>query len=244
MVDLLAKELHLDPAEIRLRNLIQPEQCPYTTPSGGLFDASDFPGGLRKALEIADYEKLRQQQREARKRGRFLGIGLAVGVEPCVSNMGYLNIAFPPDQRRQNEFHSKSGAGETATVKIDPMGRVTAIVNSAPSGQGLDVLVAQVVAEELDVSPEDVNVVSEMDTFTRFWTISSGNYSSRFAPVGLTAFVQASRKLKEKVLAIASHHLKADKDKLSMRDGRIQVDGSADGGMSFRQIAVLFVNHF
>ncbi|MDX1390219.1 MAG: xanthine dehydrogenase family protein, partial [Acidobacteriota bacterium] len=139
MVDLLAAELDTDPAELRNRNLIQADQFPYRTPSGGLYDSGDYPAGLAKALELADYEGLRRQQAEARAVGRLFGIGLGLGVEPCVSNMGYLNISYPPEMRAKQKFHSKSGAGEAAVVKIDPMGQLTAILGSAPSGQGHEV---------------------------------------------------------------------------------------------------------
>jgi 2-furoyl-CoA dehydrogenase large subunit len=237
MVDLLARALETDPAELRLRNLIQPEEFPYRTPSGGLYDSGDYPAAVRKALEMADYRGLRAEQQRARRQGRLVGIGIATGVEPCVSNMGYLNIAFPPEQRARQGFHDKSGAGEAATVKLDPMGQVTAILGSAPSGQGHEILVAQVVGDALGVAPETVTVVSEMDTFTRLWTISSGNYSSRFASAGLSAFAEAGAMLRDKILKIAAHALSVPAERLAIRDGRIYVDGSGEPVMDFRRIA-------
>ena len=237
MVDLLARELQLDPAELRLRNLIQPERFPYETPSGGMYDSGRYPEGVRTALSVAEYDKWRGRQRAARADGRLVGIGVALGVEPCVSNMGYLNISFPPEQRAKNRFHNKSGAGETATVKIDPMGQITAIVSSAPSGQGHDLLVAQVIADELGVTPDQVNVVCEMDTFTRPWTISSGNYSSRFASAGLSAFAQASQKLRTKVFAIASQLLQVPEDKVRVENGSLFAEGSSSNGITYRDVA-------
>jgi 2-furoyl-CoA dehydrogenase large subunit len=239
MVDLLARELKMDPAEIRRRNLIQPEQFPYTTPSGGVYDSGDYPAGLAKALELADYAALRAQQSAARAERRLVGIGIALSVEPCVSNMGYLNVAYPPEDRAKPDFHVKSGAGEVASVKIDPMGRVTALVSSAPSGQGHEVLVAQVVADELGLTPDDVSVVSEMDTFTRPWTISSGNYASRFASAGLSAFAQASRKLRDKVLAIAAHRFGRPKGELRLASGRVFHPARPDKSLSYRDVAGL-----
>lgn len=236
MVDLLAAKLELDPAEVRMRNLVQPDQFPYSTPSGGYYDSGDYPAGLRKALEMADYQALRTEQRKARAAGRLYGIGLGISVEPCVSNMGYLNIAYPPEQRSQQGFHTKSGAGEAATVKVDPMGQVTAIVASAPSGQGHDVLVAQVVAEELGVPPDEIHVVSEMDTFTRMWTISSGNYASRFASAGVSAFAEACRRLKDKARAIGGKHWGVDADELEVVDGELRHVNSGRS-MTWRQLA-------
>ncbi len=237
MVDLLARELDADPAELRLHNLVQPDQFPYRTPSGGLYDSGNYPAGVRKALELADYESLRRQQAAARRDGRLVGIGIATGVEPCVSNMGYLNIAFPPEQRAKRGFHGKSGAGEAATIKMDPMGQVTAILGSAPSGQGHEILVAQVVADNLGIAPDSVTVVSEMDTFTRLWTISSGNYSSRFASAGLSAFAEAAVKLKEKVLRVASNELDIPIERLRTEDGKLFVDDATEPVMDFRRIA-------
>lgn len=237
MVDLLGRELQMDPGEIRLRNLIQPSQFPYKTPSGGVYDSGDYPAGLERALELAEYDRLRREQEAARREGRLVGIGIALGVEPCVSNMGYLNISFPPDQRAKSGFHEKSGAGETATIKIDPMGRITAIVSSAPSGQGHDLLVAQVVADELGVAVDDINVVCEMDTFTRPWTISSGNYSSRFVSAGLSAFVHASQRLRRKVFTIAAELLKVPADRVRMEDGRFHAEGASPNGLTYRDIA-------
>jgi len=239
MVDRLARELGRDPADLRLHNLIGPDEFPYRTPSGGLYDSGDYPAGLRKALEMADYEALKRQRREARKQGRLFGIGLAVAVEPCGSNMGYLNLAFPQEMRTKAGFHEKSGAGETAVVKIDPMGRVTAILGSTPSGQGHDALVAQVVADELGVHPDDINVVTEMDTFTRYWTISSGSYSSRFAAIGLSAFAQAARILRERVLKIAAHRFKVPAEKLTVADGKIRLAGEDGTLIDFRGVAGL-----
>ncbi len=239
MVDLLAQRLNLDPAEVRFRNLIQPDQFPYTTPSGGLYDSGDYPAALKKALDMADYEGLRKRQAEARKAGRLFGIGVGLGVEPGVSNMGYLNISFTPEQRAKLGFHTKSGAGEVATLKVDPMGRVSAVLGSAPSGQGHEILVAQVIADELGVAPEDINVVAEMDTLTRPWTISSGNYSSRFASAGLSAFAEATRVLKQKILRIAAHHIEVAPERLSIVEGKIRAEGQAEPVMDLRQVAGL-----
>ncbi|CAB1081647.1 Carbon monoxide dehydrogenase large chain (EC [Olavius algarvensis Delta 1 endosymbiont] len=239
MVDRLARELELDPAALRLHNFIEATEFPYRTASGGLYDSGDYSAGLSEALAMADYEGLKRQRETARKEGRLFGIGLVSAVEPCVSNMGYLNLAFAPEMRAREDFHAKSGAGEAAVVKMDPMGRVTAILGSTPSGQGHEALVAQVIADELGVRPDDINVVTEMDTFTRFWTISSGNYSSRFASAGLSAFAQAARKLRRKVLNIAAHRFNVPANKLTVNGGQIFQDEKAEMLIDFRGVAGL-----
>lgn len=237
MVDVLARELDLEPAEVRRRNLIHSGEFPYRTVTGGVYDSGDYAAGLREALRLADYEELRRRQSQARREGRLVGIGIGVGVEPGVSNMGYLNLAYPPVEREREGFHTKSGAGEGATLKVDPMGRITAVLGSAPSGQGHDLLVAQVVADELGVTPDDITVVGEMDTFTRPWTISSGNYSSRFASAGLSAFAEAARRLRQKILSIAAHRLEVEPRDLVMEGGRVVHRREPARALEMRQIA-------
>jgi 2-furoyl-CoA dehydrogenase large subunit len=149
MMDLLADRLGLDPVEVRRRNLISRDTFPYRTPTGGLYDSGDYTAVLDRAVELARYDELRREQATARAAGRYVGIGVALAVDPSVSNMGY--------------------------------------VATAPQGQGHQTVVAQIVADELGLHPDDVTVVDEMDTFRTFWSISSGTYSSRFGSVGTSA---------------------------------------------------------
>src|SRR5215510_8037089 len=167
MMDRLAERLGLDPVEVRRRNLVQPDQFPYRTPTGGLYDSGDYPKTLQMALDIARYDELRRRQKTARAAGRYVGIGLALAVDPSVSNMGYVATALDPQFRAKPEYLPKSGAVDSATVKVDPLGRVTAILGSTPQGQGHQTVVAQILADELGLVPDDVTVVDEMDTFTR-----------------------------------------------------------------------------
>src|SRR2546429_2754872 len=147
----------------------------------------------------------RSQQARAREAGRYFGIGLALAVDPSVSNMGYVATALDPQFRAKPEYLPKSGAVDSATVKIDPLGRVTAILGTTPQGQGHQTVVSQIVADELGLTPEEITVVDEMDTFTRVWSISSGTYSSRFGSVGTSAVALAARKLKAKLVEYAAH---------------------------------------
>src|SRR6266404_5710308 len=199
MMDLLAQRLGLDPVELRRRNLIEPLQMPYRTPTGGLYDSGDYPAVLERAVEIARYAELRREQVAARAAGRLFGIGVALAVDPSVSNMGYVAIALDPQFRAKPEYLPKSGAVDAATIKVDPLGRVTAILGTTPQGQGHQTVVAQIVADELGLTPDDVTVVDEMDTLTRLWSISSGTYSSRFGSVGTSAVALAAKKLKAKL---------------------------------------------
>src|SRR5437016_9448353 len=205
MMDLLADRLELDPVEVRRRNLIPRGAFPYRTPSGGLYDSGDYAAVLDRAVQIARYDELRREQATARAAGRYVGIGVARAVHPSVSNLGYVATALDPQFRAKPEYLPKSGTMETATIRVDPLGRVTAVLATAPQGQGHQTVVAQIVADELGLHPDEVTVVDEMDTFRSFWSISSGSYSSRFGSVGTSAVALAARKLKGKLVDYAAH---------------------------------------
>src|SRR6266404_9218255 len=222
MMDLLAERLELDPVEVRRRNLIQPGQFPYRSPTGGLYDSGDYPAALDKALELAGYQALRAEQGRARAVGRCFGIGVALAVDPSVSNMGYVATALDPQLRAKPEYLPKSGAVDAATIRVAPLGRVTAVLATTPQGQGHQTVVSQIVADELGLAPQDVTVVDEMDTFTRIWSISSGTYSSRFGSVGTSAVVLAARKLKAKLVEYGAHLMELPAASLEFRDGAVR----------------------
>jgi 2-furoyl-CoA dehydrogenase large subunit len=237
MMDLLAQRLGLDPVELRRRNLIEPLQMPYRTPTGGLYDSGDYPAVLERAVEIARYVELRREQAAARAAGRLFGIGVAVAVDPSVSNMGYVAIALDPQLRAKPEYLPKSGAVEAATITVDPQGRVTAILGTTPQGQGHQTVVAQIVADELGLSPAEVTVVDEMDTLTRFWSISSGTYSSRFGSVGTSAVALTARKLKAKLTAYAAHLMEVPVDQLEFRTGAVRPKSGKGVSYSIKDLA-------
>src|SRR5256712_436835 len=120
MIDRLADKVGLDPAEVRRRNLVPSDAFPYRTPTGGLYDSGDYQAAFDKALELAKYTELRREQARARAAGRYFGIGLALAVDPSVSNMGYVATALDPPFRAKPEYLPKSGAVDSATVKGDP----------------------------------------------------------------------------------------------------------------------------
>src|SRR5262245_55695281 len=238
MMDLLAEALALDPAEVRRRNLIPAGAFPYRTPTGGLYDSGDYGAALDKALEIARYADLRREQAAARAAGRQFGIGIALAVDPSVSNMGYVAVALDPQFRAKPEYREKSGAVESATIRVDPLGRVTAVLATAAQGQGHRTAAAQIVAHELGLRLEDVTVVDEMDTATSFWTISSGTYSSRFGAVGTGAVALAARKLKRTLVEHAAHAMGTTPDRLEFRDGAVRPrPGGGGPAYSLRDLA-------
>ena len=207
-----ARRLGLEPAELARRNLIPADAMPYRTPSGALYDSGDYEACLDRALELADYEALRARVDAVRAGGGLAGIGLACVVEPSISNMGYITLAQTADERARSL--PKSGNAEGASIAIDPLGGITVRLATTPQGQGHRTVCAQVVADVLGCGPEDVTVMSEMDTAGVPWSVASGNYSSRFSGVAVGAVQAAALKLRAKIDAIRAH---AGDESLSLR---------------------------
>jgi 2-furoyl-CoA dehydrogenase large subunit len=196
-----ANRLGLDPAELRRRNLIAQDAFPYRTPSGALYDSGDYEGCLDDALELARYDERRAEAQTARSEGRLLGVGIACVVEPSISNMGYITLAEPGDERGL----PKSGNAEGCTITISALGGITVHTATTPQGQGHRTVIAQLIADRLGVDPAAVEVIAEVDTSTSPWTIASGNYSSRFSGVGVSAVAAAADRLAAKIASIRAH---------------------------------------
>ncbi len=233
IMDLAAERLEMDPAELRLRNVIRADQFPYRTPLGGIYDSGDYEAVLNRALELSKYRELREQQARAREEGRYFGIGIATIVDPSGTNMGYVTLARHHEERTND----MSGCTEAATVGMDPSGGVTVRLTTTPQGQGHETVARQIVADELGIPPERVNAVAEMDTLAQPWTITTGSYSSRFAPLSASAIAMAARKLRTKLARIAAHSLNVDADDLELRDGRFVVRDDPEQSLSLRQAA-------
>lgn len=181
MVDMLAAELQLDPADIRLKNFIQPEEFPFATATGLTYDSGQYDLPLRKALEIGDYAALRAEQQAARAAGKLMGIGIATYGEIC---------AFGPSPA------TPAGGWESATVKVDPDGKVTVLTGSCHHGQGEETTFAQIAADELGIGLDDV-VVFRGDTAIVQYGI--GTFGSRGTAVGGPALYYALQNLKKKL---------------------------------------------
>ena len=236
LMDTIADTLGMDPAEVRFRNMIQPEQMPYVTPTGGIYDSGDYPKALRLALDLIEYEKCREEQKKAWKEGRFIGIGIGVGVDPSGSNIGYVTVAIPPEVRARKDYLPKSGSKNRARVRLTSSGKVVVSIDSNPQGQSHETTAAQIVAEELGLKPEDVEVDCSMDS-SEFWTVSSGTYSSRFAALQASAVALAAKKLEEKILKIASYFLDARVEDLELKDGYVRVKGEPTRSIPLRRLA-------
>jgi 2-furoyl-CoA dehydrogenase large subunit len=236
-LDEAAARLGLDPVEIRRRNLIPKDAFPYETPTGGIYDSGDYERALDLALERARYEELRAWQREARAAGRLVGIGVALAVDPSISNMGYVTVALPPEARRAPGYLHKSGAADWAQVRVDPRGTVLVTTATTPQGQGHETAIAQVVADELGLSPDQVATVDAFDSHTSVWSVSSGSYSSRFSGVAAGAARRAAEAVRRQILEIGANLLEAAADDCELVDGAVRVQGSPDRSVSLRRVA-------
>jgi len=227
MMDAIADDLHLDPAEVRRRNFIRPEQFPYTTPFGIVYDSGRYEEALDKALAMADYKGLLAEQARRRAAGdrMQLGIGLSSYVEIC---------GLGPSQAVRGTGLG-AGGWESATVRVSPTGKITVITGSCATGQGHETTWSQLVASRLGCSIDDVEV---LHGDTSMGPQSLGTYGSRSVPVGASAVYLATEKVTEKARRIAAHQLECSPDDLEFAGGKFTVKGSPERGMSFADVAM------
>src|SRR6185295_8576686 len=196
MIDLVARDLGLDPAETRRRNLVNPEELPYTSASGNVYDSGSYQAALARLLEAADYARLRREQQAARARGRHVGIGLACFVELTGPGAQFYGVGGAPISGQ-----------EGTTVRLDPGGAVTALVGVTNQGQGTHTALAQIIADELDVELDDVSVLSGDTAVVPY---GGGTWASRGMPIGGSATLLAARALGEQIRSVAAALLEAN----------------------------------
>jgi carbon-monoxide dehydrogenase large subunit len=223
MVDMAARELGMDPAELRMKNLLRPDQFPYTCPTGWQYDSGDYPRALRAALDLAGYEDLRREQADKRRRGEFMGIGISfftegVGAGPR-KHMDILGL----------------GMADGADLRIYPTGKAVLGVSCQTQGQGHETTFAQLVAGELGLSPDDVEVVHGDTDRTPF---GMGTYGSRSTAVSGAAAVMAARKTRERARIVAAAMMEVALDDLEWSDGAWRVRGDPEQAAPIGAIAM------
>ncbi|MDR7535701.1 MAG: molybdopterin-dependent oxidoreductase, partial [Armatimonadota bacterium] len=224
-VDLVAREVGRDPAEVRRRNFIPKDKFPYTVASGIAYDSGDYEGAMERALRMIDYDALRGQQAEARRQGRYLGVGLSTYVEICG--------AGPPPVMGAVGF--QIGGYGSAVVRLAPTGKVWVFIGESPHGQGEETTFAQVTADRLGVPLEDVEVVHGDTTIT---PMGWGTYGSRTTVVGTGAIVRACDRLIEKGKKIAAHLLEAAESDIVFEGGRFFVRGAPDRVKTIQEVTL------
>ena len=224
MVDVLAAELKMDPAELRLKNLLQPEQFPYVSKTGWEYDSGEYPRALKLAMEIAGYDELRREQAEKRSRGELMGIGISfftegVGAGPR-KHMDILGL----------------GMADGCELRVHPTGKAQVRLSVQTQGQGHETTFAQIVSQELGIPPEDIEVIHGDTDNTPF---GLGTYGSRSTPVSGAAAAIVAQRVRQKAKIIAAASLEVGEDDLEWDHGRWQVKGDPEQGRTIAEIAML-----
>ncbi len=227
LVDIAARELGMDPVEIRRKNFIPKEAFPYQTPVAFLYDSGDYNKLFDKAVEMANYGGMRQAQAEARKAGKLVGIGVC----------GAIEASGPAPSAVAGSLGSAVGFWECGAVRVHPSGKVSVLTGSHTHGQGHETTFAQIVADELGIAMEDIEIVHG-DTARVLQGM--GSYGSRSTSVGGTALVKSAEKVRQKAIKIAAHQLEAAEEDMvyDQATGKIHVKGAPDRAKGFAEVAL------
>jgi carbon-monoxide dehydrogenase large subunit len=229
MVDILAHDIGVDPAQLRMENFIQPEQFPYKTPTGWEYDSGNYGVALQKAMDMIGYADLRKEQAEKRARGELMGIGISsfteiVGAGPS-KDFDIIGIKM----------------FDSCEIRVHPTGKVIARIGVQSQGQGHETTFAQIIAEELGFPVGDVKI-EYGDTDTAPYGL--GTYASRSTPVAGAATAIASRKIRDKARKIAAHLLECAEEDLDWEPGKFTVKGSPDRFKTIQEISfAAYTNH-
>ncbi|MFI5706354.1 xanthine dehydrogenase family protein molybdopterin-binding subunit [Kribbella sp. NPDC051620] len=229
MMDIAAHKLGFDPVEFRLKNYVQPDQYPFTTVNGCVYDSGDLPTSLRKALDLIDYDDARRLQRACAGTGKRIGIGIGSTLDSGTNNFGQARLLNP-----QLPF---AGNNEAALIRIGVDGSVYATTGAVAFGQGHETTIAQVVADLLGVSYDDVHVERGSDSALSAQAGTSGSYASQFAVTGIGAMVNATRKLSEEIKRVAAATLGAQPGEIVLADGHAHVAGDRDRSLPLSAVA-------
>jgi len=223
MVDVLALKLGIDPAEIRLKNFIKPEQFPYQNKTGWEYDSGEYERAMRMAMDMAGYDELRSEQAEKRERGELMGIGVTFFTE---------TVGAGP---RKHMDIVGLGMADGAELRVHPTGKAVVRLSVQSQGQGHETTFAQIVSEEIGIPPEDIEVVHGDTDNTPF---GLGTYGSRSTPVSGGAVAMVTRKVRDKARLIAAAMLETRPEDLEWEKGRFFVKGDPSQGKTIAEIAM------
>ena len=223
LVDCLAYELDMDPVELRIKNFIQPEQFPYATKTGWVYDSGDYEPTMRKAMTMAGYDELRAEQAEKRANGEIMGIGVAFFTE-----------AVGAGPRKDMDILGL-GMADGCELRVHPTGKAVVRLSVKTQGQGHETTFAQIIAEETGIPPEDIDVVHGDTDNTPF---GLGTYGSRSTPVSGAAAALVARKVVDKAQIIASGMLEVSVADLEWKKGSFQVKGDPSKSVTIQDIAM------
>jgi carbon-monoxide dehydrogenase large subunit len=231
VMDLIADETGIDPAEVRRRNFIPPDAFPYAACTGVIYDSGNYAPALDKALATINYSQFQQDQAAARAQGKLMGIGLSTYVEVC--GMGPSKIL--------GAVGAGAGGWESGTVRVHPTGKVTVFTGSSSHGQGHETSFSQIVADELGVPFDDIEVVHGD---TNRVQMGIGTFGSRSMAVGGTAIKLATGKIIEKARKIAAHLLEVAEADIDFQSGVFRVKGAPERSKTIQDVALMaFLAH-
>jgi 2-furoyl-CoA dehydrogenase large subunit len=226
VIDIVAHELGLDPVEVRKRNYVRAEEMPYETPNGCIYDSGDYAAMLDIALELAGYDRLEERRAEAASRGKVLGFGIGSTLDSGTNNFGQSRLINPDLQF--------SGNNEVATVKLDIFGELVVTLGTTPQGQGHETTAAQVVADILKCSVDDVHVRAGHDSYWNSHAGFSGTYASQFAVTGLSAVKGATEMLAAEIKKLAGAVFGGvPEEALELADGGVRIKDNPDAFLPF-----------
>ncbi|MEA2457919.1 MAG: aerobic carbon-monoxide dehydrogenase large subunit [Thermoleophilaceae bacterium] len=227
MVDPLAADLDMDPLELRRKNFIPKEDFPAEVVMGVVYDSGDYHGSLDKLLENLDLDAFRREQAELRERGVYRGIGFSTYVEIC-------GLA-PSRAVGPSALGIQAGFYESAVVRVHPSGSAVVYTGASPHGQGHETGFAQIVADRIGSTPDQVRVIHGDTDKGPF---GMGTYGSRTLAVGGESAARAANKVADKARRIAAHLLEAAPEDVELKDGKFQVKGSPDKGLALADISL------
>jgi 2-furoyl-CoA dehydrogenase large subunit len=238
MMDRVAQDLNMSAIEVRQKNLIQPDEMPYRTISGNIYDSGDYPGLLSTLLEKIGYDKLRQEQKRERDNGRLIGIGIVIGVEPGGRNAARDMAIFP-------EMKEPPGSGGVngATIKLEKNGTIALHLGSPNCGQAHETTTAQVAADILGTSPEQISTSIPFDSDLSPWGVAAANSGNNFHLYDIGAIHGAAKKLREKVIKLAAHVLNVAAAELTIENGVVQLPGSTTKKVTFAELGRIAYNN-
>jgi 2-furoyl-CoA dehydrogenase large subunit len=231
VIDLIAHELELDPVEVRKRNYVRADEMPYETPNGCVYDSGDYARCLDIALDLIGYDQLEVKRRDAAARGKLLGFGIGSTLDSGTNNFGQSTLLNP-----ELQF---SGNNEVATVKLDIFGEIVVTLGTVPQGQGHETTAAQVVADALGVTPDDVTVRAGHDTYWNSHAGFSGTYASQFAVTGLGAVKGATDRLAGEIKRVAAAVLGATPDDVELAEGTARLKAAPEAALPFMGIGAI-----
>jgi 2-furoyl-CoA dehydrogenase large subunit len=231
-MDAVARELALDPIEVRRRNLVRAGEFPYTTPNGNIHGSGDYEALLDRAVARIGAGEVRARQRARRPDGRLLGLGIVVGLEPGGRNAARDMAIFPASKQMPG-----AGGVEGATVKIEKNGHVVFTLGSPSCGQSHETTASQIVADLLGVPPDRVSATGPYDSALSPWGVSSANSGNNFHLYDVGAVHGAATRLRGKVLALAAHLLQADRASLEIDAGVVSLRADPSRSIALADLA-------